>query len=294
MPVSLYVNKVRFFEFRAFSRPLVSFSQGVILVLFFSSCIPTFQSIFHMEHLQMSKAKNFGAAVFALLSLVAIPNDMYAIRQKAARAVSAGVGVVAALAAGIGGGSGGSTVPEFSSEYEDCDYSRPPHCQRRFSPPPPPPPSQRILRVLLAGGSAGGASYFSLYWFTPKGRMRRAKGQVRNIQANHANQIIEKSFDNDEQLLAAIKDIYAEYEFYLYQACSDLRGCLKRAQKAVGLLEAACCDTDDEEFVCEANEIMDSARQMIARITKAIALIRDLPQYEKHLRNRIIASFWPA
>jgi len=59
---------------------------------------------------------------------------------------------------------------------------------------------------------------------------------------------------------------------------------LEEARQAIDLLECACFDTEDQLFIREANELLWFTRQAVPRITAAIKIIRECPDYAKQLR----------
>jgi len=177
--------------------------------------------------------------------------NLYAIRQSTAQFVSAGVGTAAAAIGGLGCSAKG--------------YG----------------PVGSLLGSFLSGGIGGGLTYLCLYWFTPNGRMRRAKARITKVRANS---IATSSLGSKERILNAVREQYIISDVYLACACHDLANLLTEACEAAELLECACKDTSDQSFTREAQELIWFTRQAISRITAAIKIIRDCPDYAKQLR----------
>jgi len=180
-----------------------------------------------------------------------MPANLNAIREQTARTIS--------TFAGLGTGS--------ATTY--CSIQRGDSFTRSF------------LKSALSGGLVGGFTYFCLYWFTPQGRMSRAKSRIKWIRANR---IATSDLDAKERVLDAVKEEYISSDVYLARGCHDLMRLLDDARQAIGLLECACADTEDKSFIREANELLWFTRQAMPRITAAIKIIRDCPDYAKQLR----------
>jgi len=185
-----------------------------------------------------------------ILSVAMISSDVCAIRQGTAQFVSAGAGLAAG---GVGTVCGGQQNGFVGS----------------------------LVGGVLSGGIIGGLTYFILYWFTPQGRMSRAKGCISRIGTNR---IATDDLVGKGRVLDVVREQYISSDVYLATACHDLTVLLKDAYQSIELLECACMDTDEQEFIREANELIWFTRQAIPRITQAIKIIRDCPDYAKQLR----------
>jgi hypothetical protein len=122
-----------------------------------------------------------------------------------------------------------------------------------------------------------------LYQITPQGRFNRALSRIEKLRS-HALSM--QKFTSEEQLIAMLKNIYAENELPLIVAYNDLTDLASNGRYALGLLAAAKSDAFgyDTVLIQQCDTLKNELESLINNTKDALVKIKQNTEYLEQLK----------